>query len=270
MSTQTMNTHATLDATLVALERTHGGAVARLELNGGRGNILTAEMMRELRYTLAGLAHDRAVKVVILTARGDHFSFGASVAEHTREHAAEMLQEFHGLILDVARLDLSIVTCVTGMCLGGALELALAGHLIFADASAVFGQPEIQLGVFAPPASVLLPMRLGFARAEELLLTGESIGAARALEIGLVNKLFATREELREATEAWIEKCIVPKSASSLRIAIYAERLPMVATLTATLPRLERLYLEELMATHDANEGIQAYLEKRSPVWTDD
>lgn len=264
-----MTMHTSIDTTTVVLERTHDGAVAQVELRNGKGNILTAEMMRELRFTLAGLAHDHTVKVVVLTGQGDHFSFGASVAEHTREHVEEMLREFHGLILDVARLDLPIVSCVSGMCLGGALELALAGHLIFADSTAVFGQPEITLGVFAPPASVLMPLRLGFARAEELLVTGESIGAARAAEIGLVNKLFESREALRDGTDAWITKYILPKSASSLRIAIYAERLPMVATLTATLPRLERLYVEELMATHDANEGIQAYLEKRAPVWTD-
>ena len=197
-----MNTHTGIDATIVALERTHGGAVAHVELRGGKGNILTAEMMREVRYTLAGLAHDHTVKVVILSGEGNHFSFGASVAEHTRELAEEMLREFHGLILDVAKLDLPIVTCVSGMCLGGALELALSGHLIFADATAVFGQPEITLGVFAPPASVLLPLRLGFARAEELLVTGESITAARALEIGLVNKLFDDRDALRAGTDA--------------------------------------------------------------------
>jgi cyclohexa-1,5-dienecarbonyl-CoA hydratase len=265
-----MNTHSTSIAGGVALERTHGGAVAQLELRNGKGNILTAELMRELRYTLAGLAHDKSIKVIVISGSGDHFSFGASVEEHTREHAEEMLREFHGLILDVAKSDLPVVSCVTGMCLGGALELALSGHVIFADASAHFGQPEITLGVFAPPASVLLPLRLGFARAEELLLTGESITAERAAEIGLVNKVFATREALREGAEEWIVRHILPKSASSLRIAIYAERLPLVSALQTTLPRLARLYSEELMATHDANEGIQAFLERRAPVWTDE
>jgi cyclohexa-1,5-dienecarbonyl-CoA hydratase len=147
------------------------------------------------------------------------------------------------------------------------MELALAGNLIFADQSATFGQPEITLGVFAPPASVLLPLRLGFSRAEELLITGESFSAARAAQIGIVHRLFDTPEGLREGTDAWIEQHIIPKSASSLRLAIQAERLVMVVLLATTLPRLEQMYIEQLMATSDANEGIQAFLDKRTPIW---
>jgi cyclohexa-1,5-dienecarbonyl-CoA hydratase len=150
------------------------------------------------------------------------------------------------------------------------MELVLAGSMIFADATAVFGQPEIVLGVFAPPASALLPLRLGYARAEELLITGENISATRAHELGIVNKLFATTDAMREGLDAWITEQILPKSASSLRMAVRAERLRMVDVLETMLPRLERLYVDELMATHDANEGIESFLEKREPVWRDE
>lgn len=251
----------------IALDYSHEGAVARVTLRGGRGNIVTGEMMRELRAAFASAAGEPGTKIVVLAAEGRHFSFGASVEEHTRENATGMIREFHGLILDMARLDVPILTCVAGACLGGALELALAGSLIFADAGATFGQPEIVLGVFAPPASALLSMRVGYARAEELLLTGITIDAQRAAEIGLVNHLFDTPEELAAGTDVWIQEQIVPKSASSLRMALRAERLRMIDILEVTLPRLERLYLDRLMETHDANEGIQAFLEKRPPVW---
>jgi cyclohexa-1,5-dienecarbonyl-CoA hydratase len=262
-----METEATDTLKTIALEYTHGRAVARIELNGGKGNVLTGEMMRELRSALAMAGAERDLKIVVITGSGRHFSFGASVEEHRREHAAAMLREFHGLIMQVARFDIPVLSAVSGLCLGGAMELALAGNLIFADQSASFGQPEITLGVFAPPASLLLPLRVGFSRAEELLITGESFSAARAAQIGIVHRLFDTPEGLREGTEAWIEQHIIPKSASSLRLAIHAERLVMVELLATTLPRLEHMYIKQLMATSDANEGIQAFLDKRTPIW---
>lgn len=262
-----MNTPSLDELKLITLDRSDDGAVARITLRGGKGNVLTGDMMRNLRAAFWALVGDRSVKTIVIAGEGGHFSFGASVEEHRREKAAAMIREFHGLILDIARLDIPIVSAVSGMCLGGAMELVLAGNLIFADETAIFGQPEIQLGVFAPPASILLPLRIGYARAEELLITGESIGAERGLEIGIVNRLFATRDALLEGVDAWIARHILPKSASSLRMAVHAERLKMVDTLAEMLPRLEYLYTRELMSTADANEGIASFLEKRSPQW---
>jgi len=255
------------DLKLIALDRTDLGAVARITLRGGKGNVLTGDMMRNLRSALWAIAGDRNIKAIVISGEGKHFSFGASVEEHRKENAAAMIREFHGLILDIARLDIPIVSAVSGMCLGGAMELVLAGNLIFADVTATFGQPEILLGVFAPPASVLLPLRIGYARAEEILITGENIVAERARELGVINRLFASTDELHTGVDSWIAEHVLPKSASSLRMAIHAERLRMVDTLAEMLPRLEYLYVKELMSTHDANEGIAAFLEKRQPVW---
>src|SRR5579863_6504278 len=221
-----IKTNGTLQT--ITIERTHNGAVSQITLGGSKGNILSGVMMRELRNSLAVIGGDINVKLVAIAGEGKHFSFGASVEEHRREHAAGMIKEFHGLILDIARLRVPVLTSVSGFCLGGAMELALAGSLIFADETAMFGQPEILLGVFPPPASVLLPLRIGFARAEELLITGENIGAARAYEIGLVNKLFPSGVVLRAGVEEWIAKNILPKSAASLRMAVCAERLRLI------------------------------------------
>ncbi len=239
----------------------------RITLGGSKGNILTRAAMHELRTVLTTVKADRDVKAVVLIGEGKHFSFGASVEEHKREHAAEMIHDFHELILDVANLSIPVIAVVSGYCLGGAMELVLAGNLIFADETAVFGQPEINLGVFPPPASLLLPLKLGYARAEEMLLTGENIPAARAYEIGLVNRLYPTADALREGTDSWIREHLLPKSASSLRLAVKAERSVFTETLKTNLPKLERLYVDDLMATHDANEGIAAFLEKRKPDW---
>ncbi len=242
-------------------------ACVKITLGGSKGNILTREVMFELRRVLSYAVKDPNVKVIIFTGEGKHFSFGASVEEHERKHAAEMIHDFHHLILQVAELSIPVISVVSGYCLGGALELALAGSLIFADKTAFFGQPEINLGVFPPPASVLLPLKLGYARAEEPLLTGENISAPRAYEIGLITRLFATREMLLVGTDEWVQKHILAKSASSLRLAVRAERSQLIELLHTHLPRLERLYTEELMSTHDANEGIAAFLEKRQPKW---
>ena len=243
-------------------------ACARITLGGSKGNILTRAAMAELRGELAKLKANRDVKVVVLIGEGKHFSFGASVEEHKREYAAEMLRDFQQLILDVAELSIPVISVVSGYCLGGAMELVLATNLIFADETAVFGQPEINLGVFAPPASLLLPLKIGLGRAEEVLITGENIPAARAHALGFVNRLHPTAEALREGADDWIRTHILPKSASSLRLAVQAERSVFVETLRIYLPKLERLYVDDLMATHDANEGIAAFLEKRKPEWT--
>jgi cyclohexa-1,5-dienecarbonyl-CoA hydratase len=262
-------TAATLDELkLITLERKHDGAVAHIELRGGKGNILTGDMMRNLRSAFWAISGDRNIKAIVLSGEGKHFSFGASVEEHTRERAPAMIREFHGMILDIARLDVPVIAQVAGMCLGGAMELVLACNMVFADASAVFGQPEITLGVLAPPASVLLPLKIGYGRAEELLIAGENISAQVAHEIGIVNRVVENTADLAATVAFWIEKNILPKSASSLRMAVHAERLRMVDTLAEMLPRLEYLYIKELMSTHDANEGIQAFLEKRAPEWT--
>src|ERR1035437_4408580 len=199
-------------------------ACVRITLGGSKGNILTRAAMHDLRAELATIKADPKIKAVILMGEGKHFSFGASVEEHKREHAAEMIHDFHELILDVADLSIPVIASVSGFCLGGAMELVLAANLIFADETAVFGQPEINLGVFPPPASILLPLKLGYARAEEPLMTGENIPAARAYEMGLVNKLYPSMDALREGSYSWIGEHLLPKSASSLRLAVKAER----------------------------------------------
>ncbi|MDP4199799.1 MAG: enoyl-CoA hydratase/isomerase family protein [Bacteroidota bacterium] len=239
----------------------------RLTLTGSKGNILTRAAMEELRKSLAAIKQDPTVKAVIITGEGKHFSFGASVEEHTRVHAADMIHDFHGLIQDIATLGIPVISVVSGYCLGGAMEVVLATNLIFADETAVFGQPEIKLGVFPPPASLLLPLKIGYGRAEEVLLTGENIPAASAYAMGLVNRLYQTTEALRDGADDWIRTHLLPKSASSLRFATQAERSVFTETLRVHLPRLERLYVHELMETHDANEGIAAFLEKRKPEW---
>ena len=147
------------------------------------------------------------------------------------------------------------------------MELALACDFIFADKSAVLGQPEIKLGVFAPPASVILPLKIGTAAAEDILITGNTFSAERGKEIGLINEVFENKEEMEEKINSWIIENILPKSASSLRYAVKASRIVFNHSVRKMLPELEEMYTSGLMETNDANEGINSFLEKRKPLW---
>ena len=166
-------------------------------------------------------------------------------------------------------IDLHIPTLakLSGQCLGGGFELPLACNFIFADKSAKIGQPEIILGVFAPPASVILPLKVGNARAEELLITGKIISADEGKSMGLVNEVFEDKAAMDAATDEWIRKYILGKSASALRFATRAARASFDFFMLKHLPYFTEMYLKEMMETHDANEGINAFIEKRKPVW---
>ena len=241
--------------------------VAEIILNDGKGNVIDHLMMAELTGHLEKLSKHRNLKLIIFCGKGKHFSFGASVEEHKREYAAAMLREFHQLFYTLMDISVPLLAKVSGQCLGGGMELALMCNFIFADRTSKFSQPEITLGVFPPPASLLLPEKIGLARAEELLITGKSITGEEAREIGLVNRLYETRELMDEGIEMWIDENIIPKSASSLRMAVKASRIKFNHVMSNFLPALEKMYLKELMVTHDANEGINSFLEKREPVW---
>ncbi|MEE9168295.1 MAG: enoyl-CoA hydratase/isomerase family protein [bacterium] len=246
---------------------TDGNQVAQIILNAPKANVLDREMMAALLAAFDECKTNRALKLITFEGAGDHFSYGASVEEHKKENAAAMLKTFHQLFYELVELSIPTLAKISGLCLGGALELALMCNFLFADESAKLGQPEIVLGVFPPPASLLLPLKIGQARAEELLITGKTISAREAKALRLVNEVYSDKVSLHEGVNRFCEEQILPKSASSLRFAVKAARSQFNEVILSQLPQLERLYLEELMETKDANEGILAFLEKRKPEW---
>jgi cyclohexa-1,5-dienecarbonyl-CoA hydratase len=251
----------------VTMQSFHDGQVARLTLNAPKANILDSDMMAGLDGLLSDLRDRQELKLLELTGAGDHFSFGASVQEHAREQAPAMLRQFHGLFHALIELAVPAAALVSGQCLGGGLELALMCNFLFADRSARLGQPEINLGVFAPPASLILPLKIGQHKADEMLLTGRSYTAEEAASMGLVTALFNDREAMLLGVDEWLVKNILPKSAAALRFAVRAARLRFNDLLTVQLRSIEALYLDRLMSTHDANEGIASFLEHRKPSW---
>ncbi|MCO5168615.1 MAG: enoyl-CoA hydratase-related protein [Planctomycetes bacterium] len=239
------------------------GGLLRLVLDRPKGNVLDREMLEALREEAR--AAGPAVKALLLEGEGRHFSFGASVDEHRPEVVGALLPAFHGLFLDLAASGKVLLAAVRGQCLGGGLEVAAFCQRLVAAPDATLGQPEVKLGVFAPVASLVLPLRLGQARADDLLLTGRSVGAAEALALGLVDEV---APDPAEAARAWYRQHLAPRSAAGLRHAVLAARHRLHRALTDDLPWLERQYLEELMSTADAREGISAFLEKRAPAWS--
>jgi len=241
--------------------------VARIILNDGKGNVLDHIMMEELQNLLNNFKTTPQLKLITFEGAGKHFSFGASVEEHRKEFAGAMLHGFHQLFYTLRDLSIPTMAIISGNCLGGGLELALMCNFMFADKTAKLGQPEISLGVFPPPASILLPEKIGLARAEELLITGKIISAEEAKLTGLINELYETQPLMEAEVQKWISEYILPKSASSLRFAVKAARIKFNHVISNFLPQLESLYANQLMQTHDANEGINSFLEKRKPVW---
>lgn len=251
----------------ITTSTTHDGAVERIVLDSPKANVLDAAMMGAIREHIASLGDRRGLKLLVFEGAGKHFCFGASVAEHTRDQAPAMLQGFHAMFRELEALAVPTAALVRGQCLGGGLELAAFCSHVIAEKGAWLGQPEIKLAVIAPMGSVLLPYRIGEGRAQDLLLTGRSVGADEALTIGLVDQL-AEPGEGEALLQGWIDEHILPKAASSLRYAYRTARFSLGKRLLDDLPVIERIYLDELMDTHDANEGIESFLERRKPEFT--
>jgi cyclohexa-1,5-dienecarbonyl-CoA hydratase len=249
------------------IEPRHDGSVLRLVIDRPKANIVTAEVIDALRQAIALVPASGSVKLITLEGAGDHFSYGASVEEHLPERIATVLPALHALVRDIVNIPAWTIAVVRGRCLGGGFELALACDAIVASEDALLGLPEINLGVFPPAGTALLPARVGAASAARSVLTGDALPAAWWLAAGLVQTI-APAAALDEDVDAWFARYCEKRSAAAIRIAARAARWPVRHAAEVVLPELERLYLTELMKTADAAEGIRAFVEKRPPVWT--
>lgn len=240
-------------------------ALWRVALDSPKGNVIDSGMVAELTEVFRAAAKEPRLRAIVLTGEGDDFSFGASVEEHRPDQVADMLAGFHGLFREMARASVPVLAAVRGSCLGGGLELVAFCQRVFAHPEARLGQPEIRLGVFAPVGSAILAERVGRGHADDLLLSGRKVKTDEALAMGLIDVI---DEQPEAAALGWAEKYLQPRSASSLRFATRAARLEYLRRFDGCLAELERMYLEDLMQTHDACEGIEAFILKRPAHWT--
>jgi cyclohexa-1,5-dienecarbonyl-CoA hydratase len=249
----------------VRIERRDRDAVWSVTLGGARGNVLDEVAIAALTELFREAHRAKDLKAIVLSGAGGHFSFGASVPEHLPGCVERMLPRFHAMFRALFDSAVFVHAAVRGRCLGGGLELVTACHRVVAAPDAMLGQPEIVLGVFAPVASLLLPERVGRRHAEDLCLSGRTVEATEARSMGLVDEI-ATEPEA--AALEWVRRHVVPHSAVSLRFANRAVRAGLRRRLDTELAALERLYLDGLMSTSDAREGLRAFLEKRPASWS--
>lgn len=246
------------------------GRVLRLRLGGSKGNVLSRATFSELAATLGEHGGRPDLRLVLLTADGPHFSYGASIPEHRREQAPALLAGFHRLVRQLATFPVPVAALVQGSCLGAGFELVLCCHFVFATADARFACPEIQLGVFPPVLAAVGPWRLGAPLSERLLLTGDSLEAPAAAAVGWVTGVVEGQGEAAEAAVLeWYRKTLAPLSAFALREATAAVRgdAGWAQAVDRGLAAAEARYVGRLLPSHDGNEGIAAYLEKRPPRW---
>ena len=239
--------------------------IAEIVLNNPPVNIMTQAMMEEMISVLDDLIKDDDLHLLIFKAEGKHFSAGADVSEHTREKCPEMIPVFMKLFYRINRIACPTIAVVQGSALGGGCELVTFCDIVIASEKAKLGQPEIAVGAIPPVAVAVFPHLVGRNKALELLLTGDVIPAAEAERIGLINKVFP-EDTFQENVDEFISK-ISGMSSAVLKIMKMATDAGLYTSVDQALKNAEKIYLEKLMDTEDAHEGIQAFLEKRPPVW---
>ena len=253
-----------------------GEGVLRLTLNDpARRNALSEAMFAQLGATIAEAGADASVRVVILAANGPAFCAGHDLKELTAARAAPDRGRafFERIMTQCAQLMQAIVNCpkpviaeVEGVATAAGCQLVASCDLAVAAETARFSTPGVQIGLFCSTPMVALSRNVASKHAMEMLLTGEMTSAARAAEIGLVNHAVAP-ERLREVTEAMARR-IAAKSAMTLATGKRAFHAQREMALPEAYDYAARVMVENMLA-HDAEEGIGAFIEKRTPRWQD-
>jgi len=236
-----------------------------ITLNRPPVNVLNIAMMKEINEALDAWKGKKDLKVVLFNGKGKCFSAGVDVGEHMGDLAPKMIETFHGMFRLMDQLGAVTVASVYGLCLGGGCELAVFCDLVIADDTAKFGQPEIQVGVLPPIAAQIMPRIIGRKAAMDLILSGRIVSAQESIGMGLINKVVATGD-LSQETDEFI-KPYLSLSAEVIRITKKTIKAGLRDDFEPSLKVIEEIYLNELMRTADAQEGLKAFLEKRTPEW---
>jgi cyclohexa-1,5-dienecarbonyl-CoA hydratase len=239
--------------------------IGKITFNNGPLNILNIAMMEQINEALDNFLEDNSLKVVVFDHNGKSFSAGVDVGEHMGDTAKKMIEVFHGMFKRLNRMKIPTVACVKGAALGGGCEVAAFCDIVLASEKAKFGNPEIKVGVFPPVSAVIFPFILGEKKAYELILQGEIINVIEANKIGLVNHVFPL-ESYEQEVSTFIER-FTKLSGTVLQYSKKAVKMVIDSNFDTKLDEVEAIYLNELMKTHDANEGLQAFVEKRAPKW---
>jgi cyclohexa-1,5-dienecarbonyl-CoA hydratase len=239
--------------------------VSILTLRNPKLNVIDVPMMDELLEAMRVVEARADVTTLIFTGDGEHFSAGVDIPAHAPESVREMLTKFHAVIRGLVKSQKVTMAAVRGTCLGGGAELALMCDMIYCTEESRWGFPEIQLACFPPVAAVALAAAIGQKRAAEMVLTGQIIHGDEALHMGLANDAVPDHELDGRVEE--VAEQLSHLSAAALRITKKALYAWDAIHFDKGLARAEQIYLEELMQTEDAREGIAAFMQKRAPEW---
>ena len=243
----------------------YGPPVAHITLKNPPLNVIDISMMSDLSAALAEVETQAEISILVLRGDGEAFSAGVDIAAHTPDKVNEMLEKFHAVVRAMVATSKVTIAAVHGKCLGGGAELAMMCDIVITSDEAQWGFPEITLGCFPPVAAAGLSSLIGQKRASDLILTGAPMLGSEAASIGLATRS-VVKDQLDAALDATLEH--LKKSSSAVlaiaKKAIYAwDSMRFDKGLAAT----EKIYLDELMKTEDAQEGVQSFLAKRKPEW---
>jgi len=255
----------TMDYTTILYEKSEG--IGTITLNRPESmNALNSSLMEELGHVFSEISTDNDVKVVIIKGQEQFFAAGADITEVANIKTPDDAYNFSraaDVIRKLEDFDKPIIAAVSGVALGGGCELALACDLRIAAENAVFGLPEIKLGVLPGAGGTQrLPRLVGAANAKELLYTGDFINATEAYRIGLVNKIVPV-ETLRDESKAMAKK-IANRPGIALKMIKIAVNGGLSMDLKSAMAYEARCF-EILFATEDRKEGMTAFIEKRKP-----
>ena len=226
-------------------------------------NIVDMEMMNEMIDAVEKAENE--AHIAVIGNEGKHFSAGAEIKEHYPDKAPEMIKTFTELIGKILSYDGVTVAAVRGYALGGGFEIPMACDIFLASQNSKLGNPEITLAHYPPIAIAILPRMIGWKNAFEIVLTGDTISAEKAMEIGIVNRVFSDEnfdEEVRKYVSSLLEK-----SPAALRFTKKALKASIGLSFDEVMDKINDIYLNGLIKTEDAVEGLNAFLEKRKPVW---
>ena len=248
---------------LIIIEKTK--EIAKIIFNNGDYNIMNMKMMEQINEAIKQFIEDESLKALVFDHNGKAFSAGVDIGDHMGDKAPKMIKIFHDIFRNLNKLKCLTIASVKGSALGGGCEIAMFCDIVITSERAKFGQPEIKVGVFPPIAMLVLPQIIGNKKAIEILLLGEVINATEALQLGLTNHIFPN-----ESYEQEFAKFIDSLNNLSTIVLQYSKKAfynGLGLDFETQLNQIEEFYLKELMATHDANEGLLSFMEKRAPNW---
>jgi cyclohexa-1,5-dienecarbonyl-CoA hydratase len=241
--------------------------IARITLNRPPANVLSVEMMQDLVGALESLEYERQVKLVVFMAAGKYFSAGFELGDHLGDRGYLMLEAFRRIFENLAKLDKPTLAVVSGSALGAGSLLVAGSDMALCAQSAKFGHPEIKGGVFNTVAAALLPRLVGRKKAFEMMLGGASVTAAEAERLGLITR--AVPDDKLEGEAGVLIQRFQESSAPIMQLTRRAITGGLDLPFADAIRHAEDVYLNQLLATEDVEEGLRAIMEKRKPAWKD-